>query len=286
MLPLSVAEKLLLLAGGESLPASALKNPITDELINDNIVAERITGRTRRSLYLPHREALAAWLYNRFQINDLANYIEALKEENTTRARAVDVANNSKLLGGRTYKGFLLNSFAPVQGTLHGQPFIVHPPEGTFQFVYDYEAYRPDSSVVIVGVENMESFRFVGRQATYFAAHSTLFVSRYPQEQAHDLMKWLRSIPNNYIHFGDFDFAGIGIYLNEYKKHLGERASFFIPDHLEVLLERHGNRALYDQQKAPATPAGEPALDQLVALLHKYKMGLEQEALLIAAPEQ
>jgi hypothetical protein len=32
---------------------------------------------------------------------------------------------------------------------------------------------------------------------------------------------------------GDFDISGIGIYLNEYKKHLFSKAKFFIPKGIE-----------------------------------------------------
>ncbi|MCA6071324.1 MAG: hypothetical protein LE168_02900 [Endomicrobium sp.] len=63
-----------------------------------------------------------------------------------------------------------------------------------------------------------------------------LFVSRYPQNQSKDLIKWLQSIPNNYLHFGDFDFAGIGIYLNEYKKYLTDKAMFLIPENIEKFI--------------------------------------------------
>jgi len=35
-----------------------------------------------------------------------------------------------------------------------------------------------------------------------------LFVSRYPQTQSKDLLNWLQSIPNPYLHFGDFDLTG------------------------------------------------------------------------------
>ncbi|MFO7823917.1 MAG: hypothetical protein R6V72_08245, partial [Cyclobacterium sp.] len=47
--------------------------------------------------------------------------------------------------------------------------------------------------------------------------------------QSKDLIKWISSIPNNYLHFGDFDMSGIGIYLNEYKKHFPIKSQFFIP---------------------------------------------------------
>lgn len=112
-----------------------------------------------------------------------------------------------------------------------------------------------------------------------FSTINPLFVSRYPQNQSKDLLKWLHSIPNSYLHFGDFDFAGIGIYLNEYKKHLGDKAQFFIPENIEFLLDNYGNRALYDKQKLNFEQQAikEENLTKLIALLHKYKKGLEQE---------
>ncbi|GHT75088.1 hypothetical protein AGMMS50262_09440 [Bacteroidia bacterium] len=104
-------------------------------------------------------------------------------------------------------------------------------------------------------------------------------VSRYPQNQSKDLLKWLQIIPNKYLHFGDFDFAGIGIYLNEYKKHLGNKASFFIPENIEQILEIYGNKELYNNQKINFNEENltEENLKQLIPLIHKYKKGLEQE---------
>ena len=80
---------------------------------------------------------------------------------------------------------------------------------------------------------------------------------------------------------GDYDFAGINIYLQEYKKNLGAKASFFIPDNMEQLLEQYGNKTLYDRQQLNNTGIVEEKLQQLIALIHKYKKGLEQEILLI-----
>ena len=93
-------------------------------------------------------------------------------------------------------------------------------------------------------------------------------------------MKWLQVIPNPYLHFGDLDFEGINIYLNEFKKQLGNRASFFIPEQTEDYLQRFGNRALYNKQlsRAPAM-AGitEKGLIELLQLINRHKKVLEQE---------
>lgn len=279
MIPLSVAEKLLRLAGGEQLPASMLKHTIITELIDEQIIQERIAGRTKRTLFITNAEHLHTWLGN-LGINDLQEYIHVLQDQATTRADMVRVSSNSKTLHKRTYQGFLVNSYLPIPCTLLGAAYTVQPQQGTFTFVYDYQSFTPPPHVTIVGIENMENFRHIARQAHLFAHIQPLFVCRYPQEQTKDLMKWLLSIPNPYLHYGDYDFAGINIYLTEYHRHLGSRASFFIPPHIDNLIASHGNPHLYNQQQLTHTPITDPALQDLIALIHRHKKGLEQEALL------
>ncbi|MCY7422579.1 MAG: hypothetical protein LH478_12655, partial [Chitinophagaceae bacterium] len=105
-----------------------------------------------------------------------------------------------------------------------------------------------------------------------------LFVCRYPYSG--DLLHWLRNIPNTYLHFGDIDFAGINIFLNEYYVHLGERSSFFTPPGLPELLAKYGNRNLYNKQSLLTLQPSHKAyahLQPIVDLLHLHKKGLEQE---------
>ncbi len=282
MIPLSIAEKLLLLAGGKELQASKMRHALIDELVAEGIIAERLAGRTKSTLFVADNNALQQYLYNKFSIPDIGEYIAVLRKEDATRAEQILVSSNSKTVNRRTFKGFLVNSYMPLACTLHGKPFTIHPLEGTFQFVHDFEHFIPAPDVVVVGVENAENFRYVEKQKYLFGDLKTLFVSRYPQEQNKDLIKWLLSIPNTYLHMGDYDFAGINIYMQEYKKHLKERASFFIPGNIEQLLADHGNSALYDKQKLFAIETPETEIQKLIALIHKHKKGLEQEVLLIA----
>ena len=58
-----------------------------------------------------------------------------------------------------------------------------------------------------------------------------LFVSRYPQST--DLRNWLKGIPNKYVHFGDYDLAGIHIFSTEFYKYLGDRSTYLIPLDIE-----------------------------------------------------
>ena len=225
--------------------------------------------------------ALNDYLLNKFSISDLQEYIELLKNTEITRAELVQVASNSKIINRRTFKGFLVNSYEPVDTILNGSSFTINPTPGTFQFIYDFEKFIPAPDVVIIGVENAENFCAIEKQRYLFPNVKALFVSRYPQGQSKDLIKWLQTIPNFYMHFGDYDFAGINIYLQEYKKHLGDKASFFIPENIEQLIEKYGNQKLYDQQQLNVSNDIEENTQLLVSLLHKYKKGLEQEALII-----
>lgn len=279
-LPLAIAEKLKLLADGGQLPASRLKHDFVDEMTAEGIISKRFAGRTKVTLSVNDQDAFHNYLYHKWSIISLTDYIATLKNPGASRASLVQVTANSKSKPGRTFKGFLVNSYMPISALLSGEQITICPPQGTFQFIYDFETFVPGPGVTIVGVENAENFAAACRQRYLFPGLETLFVSRYPQGQ--DLITWLRSVPNQYLHLGDYDFACINIYHQEYKKHLGERAAFFIPDDIEALLEKYGNRSLYDQQQLNHYDITEPGLTGLIALIHKYKKGLEQEALLIA----
>ncbi len=281
MLAPGIAEKLLLLARGGRLPASALRHPIAGELIEEGIIASHLSGRTKSVLYITNTDALNLWLYNRYGIPDLAAYIQTLTAETATRADMAAVSGQTKLRPARVWRGFVAHSYLPVPCNLRGADFELIPTPGLFHFIADYTTFVPHPDVVVVGVENAECFAQAHLLSYLLPGIIPLFVSRYPQQQGKDLMEWLTALPNSYLHMGDYDFAGINIYLQEYKKHLADRAAFFIPPHIEALLAAYGNRRLYDAQTLNNNPITEPALHALIALLHRHKKCLEQEVLLL-----
>ena len=280
-IPIHIAQKLLQLSKGEILNSSQAKHQLIDELVLEEII-ER-TGRVQKKLHLINADALFLFLQNKFGINDLENYIEVAQKDNIKRSDLVAISSNSKLKSTRTFKGFLINSYNPIVATLNGKKTTFNFTEGVFQFIYDFENFIPNQNITIIGVENAENFRWIAKQQYLFEDIQPLFVSRYPQNQSKDLIKWLQSIPNNYLHFGDFDFAGIGIYLNEYKKHLKSKATFFVPNDLEKLIRLHGNSKLYDKQKMSFKEEAltEEPLLKLIQIIHKYKKGLEQEIFIL-----
>ena len=278
-LPLHIAKKLLRLLHEEiSIPGSEMKHSSVIKMLEDGFLQKKQIGKTKALLFIADKTNTTAYLHNHFGINSLETYINALESEEQSRAINIAASGNSKLQSVRTFKGFLINNYDAINTTLNGKSISIHPAVGSYVFIHDYENFIPDPDVTVVGIENPENFRQIEKIRYLFADIKTLFVSRYPQ--SNDLLKWLSLIPNNYLHFGDMDFAGINIYQSEFKKHLGGRATFFIPPGTEELLQKFGNKELFNKQYSPLYQLPENAessIGLLLQLLVKYKKVLEQE---------
>lgn len=188
-LPVHIAQKLQQLIDGEILSSSAIKHFIIEELVAERII-ER-TGRIQKKVHLVNASALNQYLQNKYGINDLEKYIEVALKENVKRSELVEISSNSKLKNTRTFKGFLVNSYIPIKASLNEKKITLNFSEGIFQFIYDFENFIPENDLTIVGVENAENFRWIENQKHLFADIKPLFISRYPQNQSKDLIKWL-----------------------------------------------------------------------------------------------
>lgn len=280
-LPLHIAKKLSSLKQSNSISASSFSKEYAEKFIGDGILIRQSIGRTKYKLVLKDAKLLDNYLKNKYLVSDLTNYITALENENLEGHEAVAISNDTKIRKIRTFKGFLINSYSPINCSMNNVEFVFNPLPGSFVFVYDFEGFNIPEDVTVVGIENAENFRLISLQKHLFQGIKPLFVSRYPQSG--DLVKWLSRISNPYLHFGDFDFAGISIYLNEFEKHLNGRSSFLIPSDIHLLIKEFGNRKLYNQQqqyKKSISLQNDPNLEKLIKLIEKEKKGLEQQILI------
>lgn len=280
-LTINIAKQLLRLIQGEHIPFGQLKSKVVDQMIEDGILHVKLQGRSRKVIFTIHSESVINFLSSQYGINDLEKYIYNL-EYGTSRAENVLAASDSKSSSRRTFKGFLVNCYDPIHAEISEKDFVISPHAGTYTYIYDFETFTVANDVLIVGVENSENFRFIHQQKHLFGDAKILFVSRYPQSK--DLISWLQQILNKYLHFGDFDFEGIRIFRDEYYHYLDERASFYVPNNLEDLLESYGNKSLYDKQyrsNASVKLAINDDVDRMIQLFHKHKKCLEQEVLIV-----
>jgi len=271
---------------GEPVAASALHSDIADMLLSEGLLTVRTHG-SRRSFAAVDTSALKTFLSSHYEELRGMDFISGFVGcDNTSRSGQAARTGNSKLVAVRSCPGFPVNSYNPVTCMLNGREFIVSPPDGSFVFVADWQSFAIPSDVVVVGIENMENFRMVRKQRAFFedyfyehypdAGTRLLFVSRYPQST--DLRTWLQSIPNTYVHFGDFDLAGINIFLTEFYKYLGTRSSYLIPDDIEVRIINGSTRRYNDQYARFHNMSTHiPPLQRLISLINKYHRCYDQE---------
>lgn len=276
---MAVGKAIQSLVAGEQVAGSKIGGKLLEELLSEGLLV--VVARGSRKSY----RARDIEMLKRF-LTDRDESYRVLEVENVeTRAAMANKTGNSKLVMVRSCPGFPINSYEPITCLLNGEPFVVNPHEGSFLFVTQWESFKIPADVIVIGIENMENFRLIRKQKKFFEgylrAHAlpnkTLFVSRYPQ--SNDLRKWLTTIPNRYLHFGDFDLAGIHIFLTEFERHIGtERASFLIPSDIADRL-KSGSSQRYDEQhalfKEMQTDVRE--LGQLITLIHQERKGYDQE---------
>ncbi len=268
------------LLNGEGVAASSLRKDFAKELIDEGLLTVHAQGSRRRYAAIDVR-ALRDYLSAHYEyLRDWSAAERLSKGEVETRAEQTAMSGNSKLIKVRSCPGFPVISYEPLTCQLCGTSVEVFPQEGSFLFIADWKHFVIPADIVVVGVENMENFRFVRRQRSLFAGlmpgKRLLFVARYPQSV--DLRRWLQSIPNPYVHFGDFDLAGIHIFLSEFQAYLGQRASLLIPADIETRLS-HGSAERYNAQyqRFKNLVSTIPSVQHLIDLINHYHRGYDQE---------
>lgn len=261
------------LINGESVASSALPKHIAETLCSEGFLTVRAQG-SRRSFSAIDTRALRNYLSAKY--GDL----DGVDDNYHTRAQQASVSGNSKQVYVRSCPGFPVNSYEPIGCMLNGCEFVIAPQEGSFIFVADWKTFVVPEDIVIVGIENMENFRMIRQQRNLFESaignRRLLFVSRYPQST--DLRTWLQTLSNPYIHFGDFDLAGIHIFLTEFYPYLGNRGSYLIPTDIDERL-KNGSIERYNLQYPRFHGIGTDilSLQNLIDTINRYHRCYDQE---------
>ena len=282
----TLIQALAALRRGETIPFSRFPEDWTEELLAEGCLSSIVHG-SRKSLKVRSLRTFDVFLRSKgLQPDQLQETLEVLGTADS-RAELTRLTGDSKAVAVRSCPGFPVNVTAPMSVRLGDRKILLCPCPGSFLYISDFRNFRVPFDTIVVGVENMENFRLPERQGTVWEqireqygegeVPPLLLVSRYPQSK--DLVTWLQSIPNPYAHFGDFDLAGIHIYLTEFYRHLGNRASFFIPDDIEARLASSGSRERYDTQfqRFGKMEVIDTRVLPLVQFIHRYQRGYDQD---------
>ena len=276
---MAINKSIKALISGEQVAGSKINNTLLEELLTEGLLLVNSRG-SKKSYRARDVNALKRYLIDKDESYRMLDI-----DMSDSRASMAVETGNSKLVTIRSYPGFPVNTYEPIECFLCGEPFLVNPQEGTFFFVSEWEKFTIPEDVVVLGIENMENFRMIRKQKAFFENYlqthrlskRVLFVSRYPQST--DLRKWLSTISNHYLHFGDFDLAGINIFLSEFQKFIGNnRSTYLIPEDIESRL-KSGSRKRYDEQLCHFNEikSDNRELQQLIDLIHIERKAYDQE---------
>ena len=285
-LPESFAKKLILIANREMVPIGTFKSKQAKELLNlflSEDVLQKVKAGNTFKVYANNGEKLKNFLKERFGILDLDKYIHLLSNPTATKAEATQITSNSKTKNTKVYSGFFIRTYVDITARLNGEELNLKTVNGCSLFISDYDHFHIPADVTIVGVENPETFYLIHRYRYLFPELTPLFLLRFNNKA---FIQWLKSVPNPYLHFGDFDLSAIAIYILEYRNQLGAaRCHFFIPDNIETLIAQSKNYSDYSKQLNDPRVVGidfdkYPDVSRLASLINKHKKTLEQEALM------
>ncbi|PHR53975.1 MAG: hypothetical protein COA44_14785 [Arcobacter sp.] len=277
-LSLSLAKKLLILVQDKSINNSEFKNASKlQELIEFGIVELRVKGQ-KTKIGLLSQDKLQKYLKHHFGINDLQSYIDEGLNPNRSRASIASQSNDTKSFKTQVQGGFYMSSYEPIEILVNEEKITLLTPDMTSMFIHKRAKIKIPNDVLIVGVENFENLNSICKQKHLFKdPRKKMFI--YRNKYLNDLLS--KSF-NDYLHFGDFDLAGINIFLNEIIPRLAhERHTFYIPENIEELLG-YGNADDYFTQnkKYPNLKTKLKYLQDLINLIHKKKRSLHQEYLI------
>jgi len=235
----------------------------------------------RKILHLEKQENVYLFLkdneYNISNILDFDIYLNEIFKKTPSRDIIQKWHNSTKIKKSESLKGLYISSLNNIDIKIDDEIVTIVPTNGIGYFCFYTQKITISEDTIIVGVENYQVIWFAKKYKGFFKDKNILFVVRNKY-----MREWISSIENEYIHFGDYDLAGINIYLNDIVPRLkkSKKYSMFIPDDIDYLIKEYGDFVLFEKQtKYKNIIVNDLKINALKNTIKKYKKGLEQEGL-------
>jgi len=249
--------------------------------LNGSIALNRMTAQ-RYEIELLKEENIFSFLksidYLKINsIKEIDEYIEEVLDKDVSRDKIQAWTKSTKSKTSKSLKGLYLSSVENIDIKINNEVVTVVPTNGLGYFCFYTEKVTVSKNTIIVGVENYQVIWFAKKYRELFKEKNLLFVVRNPY-----MREWIEDLENEYIHFGDYDLAGISIYVNDIIPRLkkSKKYSMLIPDNIEFLIKEYGDREIFEKQKRYLNmKLDDERVMELKRIIEKYKKGLEQEGL-------
>ena len=256
---------------------------LLDVLIECNSIY--ISGKPQQ-LYLNDEEALFGVInangYSVAKLEDIDYFIEK-DTQAISRDEVADKYSNTKEIESKSFNGLMIGVFNKLEVTLNNKKQYLSPLDGTGVFIHYTSKLELDNDIILVGVENPQVLWYINRYKHLFNGDKKYLFLSISEYKTTYQYKWLESFQGEYIHFGDFDLAGISIYLNTVIPKLKncKKYSFLIPDNIfNIIKEKNYTKDYQNHTRFLNIKSKEDEkVQKLIEFIKSYKITLEQESL-------
>jgi DNA-binding transcriptional regulator/RsmH inhibitor MraZ len=210
-------------------------------------------------------------------VEEIESYIEEIFEKTPSRDEVQKWHNSTKKKESKSLKGLYISALSEIAIKLDDKVVSIIPNNGVGYFLFYTQKIELFEDIVIIGVENYQVVWFAQKFQKFFENKKMLFVVINPF-----MLEWIENLENEYVHFGDYDLAGINIYLNKIVPRLKKvkKHTMFIPENIEFLIKEYGNSELYEDQKQYTDlSTSDENINNLIKIIRENKKSIEQEGI-------
>ncbi len=240
------------------------------------MLISRSISRTREKIQLSPKIDFDTYLLKKFGIKDLEKYKEVLEKENITRPDLLEASTNDKDKKINPKDGIFVKGKIPL--LVADKVVTLSIEDGTALLITDYHNIEIAGDILIVGVENFTNLTHIKSQEDFFGDRKKIFVFR-----DEFMLRWISTLSNDYIHYGDFDYAAISIFKSQILPRISGKSSFFIPKDIVLLIDESNSTLFYKQikqYKKDNLLGMSDEIDVLVNLIWDRKKTAVQESLI------
>ena len=257
---------------------------LIDEFIGCNCVY--LEGKPQQ-VYLKDENALFGIIrINGKTVNSIKDldYFINQNNEPISRNEIPDYYVHTKAKESKSFNGLMVNVINKLEITFKNKKQYIYPMDGMGLFLHYIPKLELADDVIIVGVENPQIVWEISKYKYLFDKDKKYLFISISEYKTKYQYKWLESFEGEYIHFGDFDLAGINIYLNSIVPKLkkSKKYSFLMPDNIyEIIKKRNHNKDYSNQTRYfnNIEAKDDLILQELITFIKQYKITLEQEML-------
>ncbi len=265
---------------------SSFKNKkLLDALLSCNSVY--LNGSRPTQVHLNDEKALYGVIKsNGYNINSLEDIEYFINQEEKPKSRD-EVANDysdTKRVESKSFNGLMIAVLDKLEVTFNNKIEYLYPTmPGSGLFLHYSSKLELADDVVVVGVENPQVVWKIRKYKHLFDENKKYLFLSISEYKTNYQYTWLESFKGEYIHFGDFDLAGINIYLNTILPRLKicKKHSFLIPENIYTLIKEKDYKKVYSKQIRfeNIESKDDTNLQELIDFIKNNKITLEQEML-------